>query len=122
MSMHCANVLVVGSREVEPYDSERMTFVSARTRALATGVLRKNGFDLVIFNSAFSSDDEFVWIQRLLTARPFMPVVALVEYEQVPQTVEARLRASGVAAVLNTETDELRTWLQQWVTARSICL
>lgn len=59
-------------------------------------------------------EDDVVWIKRIKTAKPGLPVVALLNNGPNPQQVEGLLRTGGTTAVFGADTDELHTWLAEW--------
>ncbi len=110
-------VLVAGV-ELRPSGTTKrpVRFVCVPTVQGATNQMKGRWFDLVIVQANFAREDTLEWVERLRTAKPFLPIVVLLGCEQGRQLVEGRLRRAGVTAVLSGDSSkELQKWLDGWV-------
>ena len=94
-------------------------WVRASTPALATDRLRKQPFDLVVFRGGFTND-EIAWLAGLRAAKPFMPIVAVHDYDTIPRALEVRLRSAGVTALFSVSTKEFEVWLYRWMERQTL--
>ena len=114
MEIPQAAVLVVGARRPSLQTADLLIdVVGAATLSAATGKLKRCAFDLVIIQIGVESTHAVNWVERLRTAKPLLPVVACLEPGAARQTVESRLRAAGVNAVVGDD-QNLERWLELW--------